>query len=50
MTLWEKKLYIRQSYPDNYTDPSFLSEMKKNGTPSNDINFTLFNSQCGDLL
>lgn len=28
--MWEKKLYIRQPFPDNHVDSSFLSEMKKN--------------------
>lgn len=27
---WEKKLYGNQGYPDNYTDPSFLKDLKKN--------------------
>ena len=27
---WRKILYEDQGYPDNYTDKSFLHEMKKN--------------------
>lgn len=27
---WKKVLYINHGYPDNYTDESFLDEMKKN--------------------
>lgn len=27
---WQKKLYIRQPFPDNHVDGSFLREMKKN--------------------
>lgn len=29
---WKKVLYINHGYPDNYTDESFLDEMKKNGS------------------
>lgn len=29
---WRKLLYIKQPYPDNYTDPSFLSQLKRNST------------------
>lgn len=29
---WRKLLYIRQPYPDNYTDSSFLSQLKRNTT------------------
>ena len=28
---WQKILYIKQDYPDNYVDASFLKQMKKNG-------------------
>ncbi|CAB0019469.1 unnamed protein product [Nesidiocoris tenuis] len=28
--IWKKNLYENQGYPDNYTDPSFLEELKKN--------------------
>jgi phosphatidylinositol N-acetylglucosaminyltransferase subunit C len=28
--VWQKKLFIKQSFPDNYVDGTFLSEMKKN--------------------
>jgi hypothetical protein len=28
---WRKLLYVRQDYPDNYVDSTFLEEMKKNG-------------------
>ena len=27
---WQKKLYLKQNYPDNYTDASFLKLMRKN--------------------
>lgn len=27
---WKKLLYIKQDYPDNYVDKSFLEEMQKN--------------------
>ncbi|XP_039286754.1 phosphatidylinositol N-acetylglucosaminyltransferase subunit C [Nilaparvata lugens] len=27
---WKKNLYENEGYPDNYTDPSFLEELKKN--------------------
>ncbi|RCK59457.1 Phosphatidylinositol N-acetylglucosaminyltransferase GPI2 subunit [Candida viswanathii] len=27
---WKKLLYLKQPYPDNYTDKSFLSQLKKN--------------------
>lgn len=27
---WEKKLWIKQPFPDNYVDSSFLKLMKKN--------------------
>ncbi|XP_075229969.1 phosphatidylinositol glycan anchor biosynthesis class C isoform X1 [Lycorma delicatula] len=27
---WKKNLYENEGYPDNYTDPSFLDELKKN--------------------
>ncbi|ODQ82760.1 hypothetical protein BABINDRAFT_159273, partial [Babjeviella inositovora NRRL Y-12698] len=29
---WKKLLYLRQPYPDNYTDTSFLSQLKRNLT------------------
>lgn len=29
---WKKLLYLRQPYPDNYTDESFLSQLKRNET------------------
>ncbi|CAI5755828.1 unnamed protein product [Candida verbasci] len=29
---WKKLLYLQQSYPDNYTDKSFLSQLKRNTT------------------
>lgn len=29
---WKKLLYLRQAYPDNYTDPLFLSQLKRNTT------------------
>ncbi|KAH3678284.1 hypothetical protein WICMUC_001608 [Wickerhamomyces mucosus] len=29
---WRKLLYIQQPYPDNYTDQSFLSQLKRNST------------------
>lgn len=29
---WKKLLYLRQPYPDNYTDRSFLSQLKRNTT------------------
>ncbi|CAN3353176.1 phosphatidylinositol N-acetylglucosaminyltransferase Gpi2p subunit [Diutina catenulata] len=29
---WKKLLYLPQAYPDNYTDPSFLSQLKRNTT------------------
>lgn len=28
---WSKKLYIKQSFPDNYVDQSFLEFKKING-------------------
>lgn len=28
---WKKLLYVRQAYPDNYVDHTFLEEMQKNG-------------------
>lgn len=31
---WRKLLYIQQPYPDNYTDQSFLSQLKRNSTVS----------------
>lgn len=30
MAKWQKQLYIKQNYPDNYVDKSFLQDMKKN--------------------
>ena len=27
---WQRLLYIKQDYPDNYTDSSFLQHMEKN--------------------
>ncbi|KAF5209040.1 hypothetical protein E0198_004954 [Clavispora lusitaniae] len=29
---WKKLLYLRQPYPDNYTDASFLDQLKRNST------------------
>ncbi|KAI5969899.1 GPI2 [Candida margitis] len=29
---WKKLLYLKQPYPDNYTDVSFLSQLKRNTT------------------
>ncbi|KAG5420317.1 GPI2 [Candida metapsilosis] len=29
---WKKLLYLKQPYPDNYTDTSFLSQLKRNTT------------------
>lgn len=29
---WRKLLYLKQPYPDNYTDQSFLSQLKRNET------------------
>ncbi|ODV80001.1 phosphatidylinositol N-acetylglucosaminyltransferase [Suhomyces tanzawaensis NRRL Y-17324] len=29
---WKKLLYLKQPYPDNYTDKSFLSQLKRNST------------------
>lgn len=29
---WRKLLYIKQDYPDNYVDHTFLEEMQKNGS------------------
>jgi phosphatidylinositol glycan class C protein len=29
---WKKLLYLKQPYPDNYTDQSFLSQLKRNST------------------
>lgn len=29
---WKKLLYLAQPYPDNYTDPCFLSQIKRNTT------------------
>lgn len=29
---WKKLLYLRQPYPDNYTDVSFLDQLKRNST------------------
>lgn len=29
---WKKLLYLKQPYPDNYTDESFLSQLKRNTT------------------
>ena len=31
----EKLLYLRQPYPDNYTDASFLDQLKRNSTVAN---------------
>lgn len=31
---WRKLLYIPQPYPDNYTDSSFLSQLRRNATVS----------------
>ena len=28
--MWQKKLFIKQPFPDNYVDTTFLNEMKKN--------------------
>lgn len=32
MSEWKKLLYLRQPYPDNYTDASFLDQLKRNTT------------------
>lgn len=32
MDRWKKLLYLRQPYPDNYTDVSFLDQLKRNST------------------
>ena len=31
---WRKLLYIKQNYPDNHVDHTFLEEMQKNSTVS----------------
>lgn len=31
-TAWKKLMYLKQPYPDNYTDESFLSQLKRNET------------------
>lgn len=31
-SLWKKLLYLKQPFPDNYTDTSFLSQLKRNST------------------
>lgn len=28
---WRKLLWVKQSYPDNYVDSTFLEELQKNG-------------------
>ncbi len=28
---WQKLLYVKQDYPDNYVDDTFLEELQKNG-------------------
>jgi len=28
---FKKVLYLKQDYPDNYTDASFLSDLQRNG-------------------
>lgn len=35
VTLWKKNLYENRGLPDNYTDSSFLRELKKNIKPNN---------------
>lgn len=30
--MWKKLLYIKQNFPDNYTDKSFLSQLRRNAT------------------
>ena len=32
VTGWKKLLWLKQPYPDNYTDASFLSQLKRNST------------------
>ncbi|CDK27806.1 unnamed protein product [Kuraishia capsulata CBS 1993] len=32
---WKKLLWLKQDYPDNYTDKSFLSQLKRNSTVVN---------------
>ncbi|GMF54695.1 unnamed protein product [[Candida] boidinii] len=34
-TPWKKLLWVSQQYPDNYTDTSFLSQLKRNSTVVN---------------
>lgn len=42
-TPWKKLLWVRQQYPDNYTDTSFLSQLKRNSTVVNYSYWKLIN-------
>jgi phosphatidylinositol glycan class C protein len=30
---WQKLLWVKQNYPDNYVDSTFLDELQRNGEP-----------------
>ncbi|KAK6460054.1 phosphatidylinositol N-acetylglucosaminyltransferase subunit C [Scheffersomyces coipomensis] len=47
---WKKLLYLKQSYPDNYTDKSFLSQLKRNTTVAKYSYFNLVDDFCLILL
>lgn len=46
---WRKLLYIKQGYPDNYVDETFLEKLQKNGRGKCDL-AALFNGTKDDSL
>ncbi|TPX64015.1 phosphatidylinositol N-acetylglucosaminyltransferase [Spizellomyces sp. 'palustris'] len=43
---WKKLLYIRQDYPDNYVDESFLEQMQKNVNVRTHYYWTVAHRTC----
>lgn len=47
---WQKLLWVKQNYPDNYVDGTFLDELQRNGnfkaTSNQIMELTCRTSQC----
>lgn len=41
-TPWQKLLWVKQNYPDNYVDNTFLDELQRNGKKKKKKNLVMF--------